>query len=68
MAAVTRTGELNLLPLCFRHEITDLVLFHECLNTDTKIHIENFIQNFNVNPSRRSGDCGILLKSFFDKT
>ena len=38
--------DLNLLPLCFRHEIIDLALFYKCLNKDTKIHIENFIQTF----------------------
>ena len=59
-----RCIELNLLPLCFRREITDLVLFYKCLNKDTKIHIENFIQTFNVNSSRRFGDCGILLNPF----
>ena len=52
---------MKLLPLCFRREITDLVLFYKCLNKDTKIHIENLIQTFDVNSSRRSGDCGILL-------
>ena len=40
-----RCNDLNLLPLCFRREITDLVLFFKCLNKDTKIHIK-FYSNF----------------------
>ena len=63
-----RCIDLNLLPLCFRREIIDLVLFFKCLNKDTKIHIENFIQTFDVNSSRRSGDCGILLKPLLSRT
>ena len=59
---------MNLLPLCFRREITDLVLLYKCLNEDTKIHIENFIQTFDVNSLRRSGDCGTLFKPLLTRT
>ena len=68
MAAIIRTGVLNLLPLCFRGEITDLVLFYKCLNKDTKLHIENLTQTFDVNSSRRSGSCGVLLKPLLTRT
>ena len=63
-----RCIDLKLLPLFFRREITDLVLFYRCLNKDTKIHIENFIQNFDVNSLRRSGDCGTLKKKPLTRT
>ena len=57
-----RCIDLNLLPLCFRREITDLVLFYKSLNKDTKLHIENLIQTVVVNSSRRSSNCALLLK------
>ena len=52
----------------FQREITDLVLFYECLDKDTKLYIENLIQNFHVNSSRRSGNCGLLLKLLLTRT
>ena len=61
-----RCINLNLLHLCFRREITDLVLFYKCLNKD--IYIDNCIQNFDVNSSRRSGNSGILLMSLLTRT
>ena len=35
-----RCIDLNLLPLCFRREISDLVFFYKCLHDKIKIPIE----------------------------
>ena len=62
-----RCIDLNLLPLCFRREISDLVFFYKCLHDKIKIPIENYTQ-FIDNTSRRSGNCGLLLKPLLIKT
>ena len=62
-----RCIDLNLLPLCFRREISDLVFFYRCLHDKIKIPIENYTQ-FIDNTSRRSGDCGLFLKPLLIKT
>ena len=52
-----RCIDLNLLPLCFRREISDLVFFvffYKYLHDKIKIPIENYTQ-FIDNTSRRSG-------------
>ena len=63
-----RCIDLNLLPLCYRREISDLVFFYKCLHDKTQLHIENYIQTFDVNTSLRSSDCGLLLKPLLTKT
>ena len=62
-----RCIDLNLLPLCFRREISDLVFFYKCLHDKIKIPIVNHSQ-FIDNTSRRSGDCGLLLKPLLIRT
>ena len=62
-----RCIDVNLLPLCFRCEITDLVLFYKCVNKDTETHIENFIQT-SILREDHSGDCGLLLKPLLTRT
>ena len=62
-----RCIDLNLLPLCFRREISDLVFFYECLHDKIKIPIVNYTQ-FIDNTSRRSGDGGLLLKPLLIRT
>ena len=52
-----RCIDLNLLPLCFRREILDLVFFHKFLHDKIKIPNENYTQ-FIDNTSPRSDDCG----------
>ena len=62
-----RCIELNLLPLCFRRDISDLVFLYKCLHDKIKIPIANYTQ-FIDNTSHKYGDCGLILKPLLTRT
>ena len=63
-----RCIHLNILPLCYRREISDLVFFYKCIHSRINFNLDNLCQYYDQTSSRRSAKSGLLLKSLMTRT
>ena len=57
-----RCEHLGILPLSFRREIADLTFLYKCVFNLFNCDISNFIEFYEQDTGRRTGDCGLLLR------
>jgi hypothetical protein len=63
-----RCSELNILPLSYRREISDLLFLYKCIHGMYNIVIDDYIQYVPTNSGLRSSTSGTLLRSRFAHT
>ena len=63
-----RCIHLNILPLCYRREFSDLVFFYKCFHNEIKFDLSNLCQYYDETSSRRSAKSGLLLKPLLTRT
>jgi hypothetical protein len=59
---VDRCVQLDMLPLCYRREVADLLFFHKCMYRLYDVDLDQFVDYVPTNTNLRSADQGILLR------